>query len=189
MATKDVLSAPVTAFPESEKLQRKVNAFREVIESEKMIVRRIGREMREVISRKEEEVIRELNAIWDSVSVRIEKKKQEIENKIGEIEKRDQEIRKNYKEMKSLFQGIDEPFAQTHFPNISDGIKLLKEKMDISIPYVKVTLRLDELKESIKIMFSCKQRSKESIFYKLKWSKVHHDLKQIFLHMVSRLTL
>ena len=171
MATKDVLSAPVTAFPESEKLQRKVNVFREVIESEKMIVRRIGREMREVISRKEEEVIRELDAIWDSVSVRIEEKKQEIQNKIREIEKRDQEMRRNYEEMKSLFQGIDQPFAQPNFPNISNGIKLLKEKMDIPIPYVKVTLRLDELKESMKIMFSCEQRSKEDISYKLKWNK------------------
>ena len=95
MATKYVLSAPVTAFPESEKLQRKVNVFREVIESEKMIVRRIGREMREVISRKEEEVIRELDAIWDSVSVRIVEKKQKIE----EIEKRDQEMRKTLRKL------------------------------------------------------------------------------------------
>ena len=171
MATKDVLSAPVTAFPESEKLQRKVNVFREVIESEKMIVRRIGREMREVISRKEEEVIRELDAIWDSVSVGIERKKQEIQNKIREIEKRDQEIREKYEEMKSLFQDINEPFALPAFANVSNGINSLKQKMDISIPYVKVTLRLDELKESMKIMFSCEQRSKEDISYKLKWCK------------------
>ena len=51
--------------------------------------------------------------------------------------------------------------------------------MDIPIPYVKVSLRLNELKESIKIMFSCEQRSKEDISYKLKWSTVLQDLKQL----------
>ena len=77
MATSEELPIPASAFPVNNKLQRKVNVFKEVIESEKTEVRRIGREMRGAISRKEEEVIRELDAVWESVNAQIEKKKRD----------------------------------------------------------------------------------------------------------------
>ena len=86
MATADPGSGPVSLFGVSNKLQSKVNAFREVIEGKKLEVRRVSKEMRSLIERKEEAMIQELNAIWEEVNARMERKKTETEKKIQEIE-------------------------------------------------------------------------------------------------------
>ena len=66
-----------------------MNAFREVIEGKKLEVRRVGKEMRSLIERKEEAMIQELNAIWEEVNDRMERKKTETdENTIQEIERK-----------------------------------------------------------------------------------------------------
>ena len=64
MATAHPGSGPVSLFGESSnKLQNKVNSFREVIERKKLEVRRVSKEMRSLIEKKEEEIIRELDTI------------------------------------------------------------------------------------------------------------------------------
>ena len=74
MAEADSGSGPVSLFPVSNKLQVRMNVLKEVIESQKLEVRRIGREMRSLIEKKENEIIKELDAIWDESNARIERK-------------------------------------------------------------------------------------------------------------------
>ena len=93
MATADPGSGPVSLFGVSNKLQSKVNAFREVIEGKKLEVRRVSKEMRSLIERKEEAMIQELNAIWEEVNARMERKKTETQKEIQEIERKDKKSR------------------------------------------------------------------------------------------------
>ena len=86
MATVDPGSGPVSSFGVSNKLQNKVNSFREVIERKKLGVRRVSKEMRSLIEKKEEEIIRELDTIWEELNTRMEEKKTEIQKEIRDIE-------------------------------------------------------------------------------------------------------
>ena len=92
MATADPGSGPVGLFGVSNKLQNKVNSFREVIERKKLEVRRISKEMRSLIEKKEEEIILELDTIWKEMIAKREKKKTETQKRVEEIEKRSKEI-------------------------------------------------------------------------------------------------
>ena len=49
MATADPGSGPVSLFGVSNKLQNKLNSFREVIEMKKLEVKRVSKEMRSLI--------------------------------------------------------------------------------------------------------------------------------------------
>ena len=165
MATADPGSGPVSLFGMSNKLQNKVNSFREVIVRKKLEVRRVSKEMRSLIERKEEEIIRELDAIWEEVNARMEKKKTETQNRIQELENKK-------KEMIEIIRILNPD--ETQFPQISETIERAKNEMDIDIPNVKLTWRMDELKDCINRMCRCDQQIlvyNEDTRYQLKWSK------------------
>ena len=165
MATADPGSGPVSIFGVSDKLQSKVNSFREVIERKKLEVRRVSKEMISLIEKKEEEIIRELDAIWKEVNTRIEKKKTETQKKIEEIEN----IRKGIERILCKLNP-----GSIQFSYISEGIDLAKREMDIDIPNVKLTWRVDELKDCINRMCRCVQQIlvyNDDTRYQLKWSK------------------
>ena len=165
MATADPGSDPVSLFGLSNKLQGKVNLFRELIEKKKLEVRRVSGEMRSLIEKKEEEIIRELDNIWEEVNARMEKKKTETQQVVGELENRKKEIGE-------LLQKISQ--SETEFPELSKAIENAKREMDIDIPNVKLTWRVDELKSRIDRMCHCDKQIlvyNEDTHYQLKWSK------------------
>ena len=165
MATADPGSGPVSLFGVSNKLQNKLNSFREVIERKKLEVRRVSKEMRSLIEKKEESIIRGLDAIWEEVNARMEKKKTETQKGIRELESKK-------KEMIEIIRILNPD--ETQFPNISQTIERAKEEMDIDIPNVKLTWRVDELKDCINRMCRCDQQIlvyNEDTRYQLKWSK------------------
>ena len=131
MATADPGSGPDSLFGLSNKLQSKVNSFREVIERKKLEVRRVSKEMRSLIEKKEEELIRELDAIWEEVNVRILKKKTETQSYIRELETKK-------KEMFDILRMLNP--TETQFPQISEAIERAKNEMDIDIPNCEVNV-------------------------------------------------
>ena len=102
MAGEDSGSGSVCLFPVSNKLQARMNVLKEVIENQKLEVRRIGGEMRCLIERKENEIIKELDSIWNEANASVDRKKAGLLKSIGEIEKRNKEMKKNYDEMKQF---------------------------------------------------------------------------------------
>ena len=165
MATADPGSGPVSLFGMSNKLQNKVNSFREVIERKKLEVRRVSKEMRSLIEKKEEAIIRELDAILEEVNTRMEKKKTETQKEIEDIENLRKEMEKRLCSLNP---------ASIQFSHVSEGIDLVKREMDIDIPNVKLTWRVDELKDCIHRMCRCDQQIlvyNEDTRYQLKWSK------------------
>ena len=167
MATADPGFVPVSLFGVSNKLQSKVKLFRELIEKKKLEVRRVSKEMRILIEKKEEEIIRELDIIWEEVNTRMEQKKTETLKEIEEIEN----LRK---ELERRLCKLNPASTQISHTSISEGIDLVKREMDIDIPNVKLTWRIDELKDCINIMCRCDQQIlvyNEDTQYQLKWSK------------------
>ena len=165
MATADPGSGPVSSFGVSNKLQNKVNSFREVIERKKLEVRRVSKEMRSLIEKKEESIIRELDTIWEEVNARMEKKKTETQKNLETMEE-------HRKGMENIFRELNP--NSILFSQISDAIDSVKREMDIDIPNVKLTWRVDELKDCINRMCRCDQQIlvyNEDTRYQLKWSK------------------
>ena len=174
MATSSPGSGPVSLFPVNNKLQNKVNLLREVIDRKKLEVRRVSKEMRDLIEKKEEQTIRELEAIWEQVNVRIQNEKKETQKAIEEIKIHHNEMKKSFEKMENLFKGKNQSLDPFTLPQISEKIDSVKREMDISIPYVKVTWRIDELKEAITRMCRCEEQIisyKEGTPHQLKWSK------------------
>ena len=174
MATSSPGSGPASLFPVSNKLKNKVNLLREVIDRKKLEVRRVSKEMRDLIEKKEEQTIRELEAIWEQVNVRIENEEKETQKLIEEINMQNSEMQKIYEKMENLFKGKNQSLTPLTLLQISEKIDSLKREMDISIPYVKVTWRIDELKGAITRMCRCGEQIisyKEGTPYQLKWSK------------------
>ena len=165
MATADPGSGPASLFGVSNKLQSKVNSFREMIERKKLEVRRVSKEMRSLIEKKEEAIIQELNAIWEEVNTRMEKRKTDIQTKIGVLDAK-------AKEMEQLFTELNP--GSGPLLNISEKLNSVRREMDIDIPNVKLTWRVDELKDCINRMCRCNQQIlvyNEDTRYQLKWSK------------------
>ena len=165
MATADPGSGPASLFGVSNKLQSKVNSFREMIERKKLEVRRVSKEMRSLIETKEEEIIRELNAIWEELNAKMERKKVEIQTKIAAFEEKAREMEKLYEELSA---------ESSPLFNVSEKVDSVKRKMDIDIPNVKLTWRVDKLKDCINRMCRCDQQIlvyNEDTQYQLKWSK------------------
>ena len=172
MATADPGSGPVSLFGVSNKLQNKVNSFREVIERKKFDVRRVSKEMRNLIEKKEESIIRELDTIWEEINSRIEKKKTEIQRHIRELESKK-------KEMVEILRKFNP--TETQFPQVSEAIERAKNEMDIDIPNVKLTWRVDELKDCINRVCRCStdqqiRKYNEDTRYQLEWSKCEEDI-------------
>ena len=165
MATADPGSGPVSLFGVSNKLQSKVNSFREMIERKKLEVRKVSKEMRSLIEKKEEEIIQELDAIWKEVNTRMEKRKTDIQTKIGVLDAK-------AKEMEQLFTELNP--GSGPLLNISEKLNSVRREMNIDIPNVKLTWRVDELKDCINRMCRCDQQIlvyNEDTRYQLKWSK------------------
>ena len=165
MATADPRSGPVSLFGVNNKLQSKVNSFREMIEGKKSEIRRVSKEMRSLIEKNEKELIRDLDSIWEELNTRIEKKKNDVEKKICVLESK-------AKEMEQLFTEIN-PGSGPLF-HISEKLNSVKREMDIDIPKVNLTWRVDELKDCINRMCRCDQQilvHNEDTRYQLKWSK------------------
>ena len=163
MATADPGSDPASLFGVSDKLQSKVNSFREMIERKKSEVRRVSKEMRSLIETKEEAIIRELNAIWEEVNSKLERKKIETQKVIEAIETLRKEMEKKFRKILTSIQ----------LNQISEQIEKAKSEMDIDIPNVKLTWRVDELKDCINRMCRCDQQIlvyNEDTQYQLKWS-------------------
>ena len=168
MATADPGSGPASLFGVSDKLQSKVNSFREMIERKKLEVRRVSKEMRSLIETKEEAIIQELNAILKEVNNEVETKKAEIQGEINKIES-------HRMEMEKLFEKLSPNSGP--LVNISDRLNSVKSEMDIDIPNVKLTWRVDELKDCINRMCRCDQQIlvyNEDTRYQLKWSKCEY---------------
>ena len=165
MATADPGSGPASLFGVSNKLQNKMNSFREVIERKKLEVRRVSKEMRSLIEKKEGEIIRELETFWKELNARIEKKKTETQKKLETMEE-------HRKGMEIIFRELNP--NSILFSQISDAIDSVKREMDIDIPNVKLTWRVDELKDCINRMCRCDQQIlvyNENTRYQPKWSK------------------
>ena len=141
MATADSGSGPVSLFGVSDKLQSKVNSFREVIERKKLEVRRVCKEMRSLIKNKEEAIVRALDAIWEEVIAEMEKKK-------TEAQKENEKIRAHKTEMLRKSKILN-PTPKKPKIEISDSIDSLKTEMDIDIPKVRLKWRVEELKNCI----------------------------------------
>ena len=164
MATADPGSGPASLFGVSNKLQSKVNSFREMIERKKLEVRRVSKEMRNLIETKEEAIIRELNSIKEEVDTKLERKKAETQTKIAAFEEKAREMDRLYKELSTESGPLF---------NVSEKLESAKREMDIDIPNVKLTWRVDELKDCINRMCRCDQQIpvyNEDTRYQLKWS-------------------
>ena len=165
MATADPGSGPVSLFGVSNKLQNKVNSFKEVIERKKLEVRRVSKEMRSLIEKKEESIIQELDAIWEKVSTRMDKKKTETQKEIEEIITKAKELETLLKKLNQKSEAKIEIFQ---------SIEAANREMDIDIPNVKLTWKVNELKDCINRMCRCDQQIlvyNEDTQYQLKWSK------------------
>ena len=168
MATADPGSGPVSLFGVSDKLQSKLNSFREVIERKKSAVRRISKEMKSLIEKKEEEMIRKLDTIWLGVCARMEKKKMENQKEI-------EEIKSKAREHETFLGKLNQKSEQNI--DVFQTSVTAKIEMDIDIPNVKLTWRVDELKDCID-MFYCEQQIlvyNEDTRYQLKWSKCEEE--------------
>ena len=165
MATADPGSGPASLFGVSNKLQSKVNSFREMIERKKLEVRRVSKEMRSLIETKEEEIIRDLDVILEEVNTKVERKKIETQKVIEEIETLRKEMERKIRKLKT---------TSIQLTQISEEIDSIKSEMDIDIPNVKLTWRVDEFKDCINRMCRCDQQIlvyNEDTRYQLKWSK------------------
>ena len=159
MAEADSGSGPVSLFPVSNKLQARMNLLKEEIENRKLEVRKIGGEMKSLIEEKENEIIKELDSIWDEANARIDRKKEEIQKNVEEIETRNKEISKNYDEMKKLFERMNQTLSP--LPQISETVESAKRELDINIPQLNLSWRVDVLRESINRMCRVEQVFRE----------------------------
>ena len=120
--------------------------------------------MRNRIEKKGEEISRELSTIWGEVNARIKMKETEIAAKIQVLEAKVSEVEKLFKE---LIPGSGIPFN-------TEKLNSVKEQIYVDIPNVKLTWRVDELKDCINRMCHCEQQIlvyNEDTRYQLEWSK------------------
>ena len=151
MAKADPGSGPASLFEVSTKLQSKVKLFRELIEKKKLEVRSVSKEMRNLIEKKEEELIRELDAIWEEMRTRMQSTKSEVEEEMTEVS-----------------EGINP------LDDISEKHNSVKRELDFDIPSLILKWRVDELKDCIDTMCRCEQQLlvyNKDPWYRLKWSK------------------
>ena len=152
MAEADPGSGLVSIFPVNDKLQARMYVLKDAIESQKLEVRKIGGEMKSLIEEKENEIIKELDYIWDDTNTRVDREKEEVQKKI-------KEIRKRYQEMNQLFEQMDRKLPP--LPQISEAVDSVKSELDISIPQINLSWRDNVLKEGINRMCRVEQVYKE----------------------------
>ena len=141
---------PVNLIPSQREAREELNLLKRVIDEKKLEVNQVRDEMKQLIDLKEEEVLRELDVIWEEVNERKEKKRQEIE--------------KNVKDIK---------LNPTAIPTLefTESFESVQKEMDIEIPFVKLTWRVDELRDSIHTLCSCSiVKYSEDTTVQLEWS-------------------
>ncbi|KAI6653192.1 hypothetical protein LOD99_3717 [Oopsacas minuta] len=137
---------PVNPIPVSDKLERKLKLFKRVIEENKSEVIRVREEMKQLIDMKSEEVLRELDSIWTEVNERKKKKRQDIEKDINEVIK-----------CKERMENLILNLNPTVIPKIdlTETFKSVHKEIDIQIPTIQLTWRMNELRDSINKLCSC----------------------------------
>ena len=160
---EDPTDTPVSLMPVSNKLQDRMDTLRDVIDSKKSLVRLVSEEMKQLIEQKAQMIISELEAIWEDTNQRLKLKRDEIHRKIQDLNK-----------LKMKMEIILKELGQTpRFNQIDDQIESVKREMDIDIPFVKLNWKVEQLRDDINTLCSCKQRIvkfRKDIPIPLKWS-------------------
>ena len=162
-ANGNVGPGPASLVPVSNKLQDRMNALREAIDRHKREVLRVSGEMKQLIEDRAQLVIRELEGIWDQANTRMNNKREEVNRKI-------EEINKQKKKMEIIFKDLSPTVSP--FEEIDKVINSVRREMDIDIPYVKLSWRASELRESIQRLCTCEQLNvtyREDTNVRVKW--------------------
>ena len=162
-ANGNAAPGPASSVPVSNKLQDKMNALREVIDRHKREVLRVSGEMKQLIEDRAQLVIRELEGIWVQANTRMNNKREEVNRKIEEINKRK-------KKMEELLKDLSPTVSP--FGEIDKAINSVRREMDIDIPYVKLSWRASELRESIQGLCTWEQLNvtyREDTNVRVKW--------------------
>ena len=101
------------------------------------------------VEKREISIIRELDNILYEVNTKIEKKIIETQKHIRELEFKKKEIDGILRKLNPI---------ETHFSEFSEAIESAKREMDIDIPNVKLTWKVNELKDCINRMCRCDQQ-------------------------------
>ena len=156
MATADVNP---TEGPARNKLEDKLITLREVIDRNKSVVVRVCEEMKQLIDEKSQQIIIQLEVIWDEAYKCLNQKREEIDINI-------KRINKYQRKMKAVF-------ASLH-PTLP--IETVRREVNIDVPYVKLSWRLHELRKCIEEMCVCEDRVVKFGDYipiALQWSCCH----------------
>ena len=162
MTTKSV-GGNAASSPVSSKLQGKMNALRDLIDRNKSEVLKVSGELKQLIEDRTQQIIGELEGIWDQVNVRMKKKREEVNKKIEEINKQKIEMEKLFKDLSPTVSPIGE---------IDKAINSVRSEFDIDIPYISVTWKVSDLIESIHEMCACEQLNvnyKQNTGFRVKW--------------------
>ena len=99
--------------------------------------------MKQLIKDRAQLVIRELEGIWDQANNRMNNKREEVNRKIEEIIK-----------LKKKIEIIFKDLSPTEIDKVINSVR---REMDTDIPYVKLSWRVSELRESIQRLCTCEQ--------------------------------
>ena len=136
-------SVNLTEGPARNNLEDKMSILREVIDSNKSIVLRVSEEMKQLI-------LRQLEAIWDEANHRLNQKREEVNRKI-------EKINRCKSEMQELFDSLP-PTLPSFLEQIPEAIESVRREVNIDVPYVKLSWRVDELRKCVEGMCICENR-------------------------------
>ena len=139
--------ASADLHPVSEKIDNTMNLFRQNIDEKKAEVNRIREEMKLLIDKQSDELLRELDEIWKEVNKK-EKKKEEFTQNIRDLQE-------HQKAMEDLFRKMNMNPSFTQMTEVSERIETVQKKIDVKTPVVKLSWKVDRLRDSINTMCSC----------------------------------
>ena len=166
------------------KLEDKMNTLREVIDSNKSMVLKVSEEMKQLIDEKSQLIIRELVAIWDEANRRLNQKREEVNEKI-------EKINEHKSKMKELFDSLP-PVLPSFLEKIPEAIESVRREMNIEVPYVKLSWRVNELRKCIEGMCVCEDRVVkfgDDIPIALKWSSCDEGEQENQLYLPRGLSI
>ena len=143
-------SVNLTEGPARNNLEDKMSILREVIDSNKSIVLRVSEEMKQLIDEKSQMILRQLEAIWDEANHRLNQKREEVNRKI-------EKINRCKSEMQELFESLP-PTLPSFLEQIPEAIESVRREVNIDVPYVKLSWRVDELRKCVEGMCVCEDR-------------------------------
>ena len=129
----------------SEKIDNEMELFRNNINKYKAEVIGITEEMKQLIDKKSDELLKELDDVLKEV---YEKKK-----KRSKVDQNFREIREHQKAMEDILSRMDPSF--TLMTEVSEKIEIVKKEINTEIPNVKLIWNVDALKDSINNICSC----------------------------------